>query len=148
MQTVRFEEVVEKIVALDPRYHRDAYHFVREALDYTQKAIHKDDPSNATRRDRHVSGQQLLDGIRDFALAQFGPMVLTVFEEWGVRRGEDFGEIVSNLVENGNGLFGRSERDSADDFKGGYDFEEAFKKPFLPSQEAVKVVAESKPAQK
>ncbi len=146
MQTVSFEEVVDKIVERDPRYHRDAYHFVREALDHTQKSVHKDARTDQPKKERHVSGQQLLEGIRAYALQQFGPMVLTVFEEWGVRRCEDFGEIVFNLVDNGNGLFGKTEHDSHDDFKGGYDFEEAFRKPFLPGQKVNKAVEESKPS--
>lgn len=147
MQTVSFDEVVDKIVERDPRYHRDAYHFVREALDHTQKSIHKDARADQPKKERHVSGQQLLDGIRGYALQQFGPMVLTVFEEWGVRRCEDFGEIVFNLVDNGNGLFGKTEQDSHDDFKGGYDFEEVFRKPFLPAQREDKAVEESKPSE-
>jgi uncharacterized repeat protein (TIGR04138 family) len=134
MQTVSFDEVVDKIVAKDARYHRDAYHFVREALDHTQKAIHKESREPKSKKERHVSGQQLLEGIREFALKQYGPMTITVFEEWGIRRCEDFGEIVFNLVDHGHGLFGRTETDSRDDFKGGYEFAEAFKKPFLPGQ--------------
>ena len=145
MQTVGFEEIVDKIVGRDPRYHRDAYHFVREALDHTQKSVHKETRAYLPKSDRHVSGQQLLEGVRSYALEQFGPMVLTVFEEWGVRRCEDFGEIVFNLVDNGKGSFGKTEQDGPDDFKGGYDFEEAFRKPFLPAQKAEKVVEESKP---
>ena len=95
MQEVSFEEALAKIQAKDPRYHRDAYLFVREALDHTQKTIGKD----ARGRIRHVTGQELLAGIREYALQQFGPMAKTVLEEWGVRRCEDFGEIVFNMVE-------------------------------------------------
>ena len=79
---------------------------------------------------RHVTGQQLLAGIRQHALAQFGPMAATVLNEWGVHRCEDFGEIVFNLVE--NGVLAKTEQDSRADFQGGYDFDEAFRKPFLP----------------
>ena len=128
MQTISAEIVLEKILAKDPRYPRDAYLFVKDALDYTQKIAAK----NAQGQLRHVTGQELLSGIRDYALQQFGPMVVTVFEEWGVRSGRDFGEIVFNLVE--NGLLARTERDSREDFAGGYDFEEAFRKPFLPEE--------------
>jgi uncharacterized repeat protein (TIGR04138 family) len=78
----------------------------------------------------HVSGQELLSGIREFALRQFGPMALTVLEEWGVKRCEDFGEIVFNMIE--SGLLAKTAEDSRDDFKGGYDFMEAFREPFLP----------------
>lgn len=128
MQAPNFDEILEKILQRDRRYQRHAYHFVREALDHTHKMAGKPDREAM----RHVTGQQLLGGIRGHALEQFGPMALTVFHEWGVRRCEDFGEIVFNLVE--SGLLGKTDDDSRDDFKGGYDFEEAFRHPFLPAQ--------------
>jgi uncharacterized repeat protein (TIGR04138 family) len=59
-------------------------------------------------------------------------MVPTIFEEWGIRACEDFGEIVFNLVE--HKLASKTETDTRDDFKGGYSFEDAFRKPFLPSK--------------
>ncbi len=127
MQEVNFDEVLEQILAKDARYHREAYLFVREALDYTQKLISKQGQGQL----RHVSGQELLDGIRQFALAQFGPMVATVLGEWGVNNCRDFGEIVFNMVE--IGLLAKTEKDSRTDFEGGYDFDDAFRKPFLPS---------------
>ncbi len=97
MHDVSFEQALELIRAKDPRYHAEAYRFVREALDYTQKTTGRD----ARGRVRHVTGQELLVGIRDFALAQFGPMAMTVLEEWGIHKCQDFGEIVFNMVENG-----------------------------------------------
>lgn len=125
MHEANFEEVIEQILAKDLRYRRDAYLFVRDALDYTQKAAVRE------RRDGlHVTGQELLAGIRDYTLAQFGPMAMTVLEEWGITRCEDFGEIVFNVVE--AGLFSKTDTDSRADFQGGYDFEAAFRKPFLP----------------
>jgi uncharacterized repeat protein (TIGR04138 family) len=136
MHTVDFEEVVEKIIAQDPRYTRDAYHFVREALDYTQKRVHKEARMRKNRQDRHVSGQQLLEGIREYGLGLFGPLTQFVFNEWGLHRCEDFGEIVFNLVDHGNGMFGKTDQDSRDDFKGGYDFDVAFRQPFLPAKKA------------
>jgi uncharacterized repeat protein (TIGR04138 family) len=126
MQEVSFEETLEKIRAKDPRFDREAYLFVREALDHTQKTIGKDPRG----RVRHVTGQELLQGIRDYALEQFGPMAITVLEEWGVRVCGDFGEIVFNMVE--NGLLAKTEKDSRADFQSGYDFKEAFRQPFLP----------------
>ena len=127
MQEVNFEEVLEEVLAKDARYHREAYVFVREALDYTQKLIGKQSSGQV----RHVSGQELLNGIRQYSLGQFGPMVMTVFEEWGVRNCRDFGDIVFNMVE--IGLLAKTENDSRADFEGGYGFEDAFRKPFLPS---------------
>lgn len=131
MQEVTFEETLEQILAKDPRYQRDAYLFLREALDYTQKLVGKENSSKV----RHVTGQELLDGIRQFALEQFGPMTLTVFEEWGVRNCSDFGELVFNMLE--IGLLAKTEKDSRADFQGGYDFEDAFRKPFLPSGKTI-----------
>lgn len=127
MQQPNFEEMLETIVARDPRFTADAYHFIREALDHTQKLVAK----AAKGASRHVSGHELLDGIRDYALRLYGPMTQTVFADWGIRSCEDFGEIVFNLVE--AGLLSKTQKDSRDDFKGGYDFDDAFRKPFLPS---------------
>jgi uncharacterized repeat protein (TIGR04138 family) len=155
MQAVDFDEVLDRILKTDFRYQRDAYLFVREALDYTQRWVTRSaggsrrgesshppaaptkktartKAGSASGRIRHVTGQQLLEGIRLYALQQFGPMALTVLEEWGVRRCEDFGEIVFNMVE--NRLLGKTESDSRDDFKGGYDFHEAFRQPFAPGR--------------
>jgi uncharacterized repeat protein (TIGR04138 family) len=126
MQEINFDEAVELIFTRDPRFSRDAYSFVREALDYTQKVIGKETRGQI----RHVSGQELLDGIRQYALQQFGPMVVTVFEEWGVRHCRDFGDIVFNMVE--IGLLAKTDRDTRDDFQNGYDFTEVFRKPFQP----------------
>ena len=136
MQEVNFDEAVELILANDVRFHRDAYSFLREALDFTQKLIGKENLGKV----RHVTGQELLDGIRRFALQQFGPMSVTVFEEWGIHNCQDFGEIVFNMVE--NGLLAKTEKDTRADFQNGYDFTEAFRKPFWPQE---KVNADAKP---
>ena len=130
MQEINFDEAVEQILARDSRYTREAYLFVREALDYTQRLVGKETRGAI----RHVSGQELLDGIRQFALNQFGPMVVTVFEEWGVHSCRDFGEIVFNMVE--TSLLAKTERDTRDDFQNGYDFTDAFRKPFWPQSKS------------
>jgi len=136
MQNIDFEEAIERIAGKDARYPRDAYFFVREALGFTQKTAGRTGKSV-----RHVTGRELLTGIREYALSQFGPMTLTVLDEWGIRRCEDFGEIVFNMVE--DGLLAKTDTDSREDFKDGYDFEEAFRKPFLP---VFKSSVETKPA--
>lgn len=141
MQEVSFEEALAKIRAKDPRYDRDAYLFVREALDHTQKTIGKDPRG----RIRHVTGQELLAGIREYALQQFGPMAKTLLEEWGVRCCQDFGAIVFNMVE--VGWLAKTEKDSRADFLAGYDFEEAFRKPYLPRNKQVAQAPEAKPEQ-
>ncbi|MFH1227848.1 MAG: Minf_1886 family protein [Planctomycetota bacterium] len=106
---------LDVVLKKDIRYAREAYVFIFEALEYTIKRIGQR---------RHVTGQELLEGIRDYALEQFGPMGKTVFNAWGVRRSEDFGEIVFNLV--ANGLLGKTEKDSREDFKNGFDFDKTF----------------------
>jgi uncharacterized repeat protein (TIGR04138 family) len=126
MQEVNFDEAVEQIFAKDPRYARDAYVFLREALDFTQKIIGKENHGKV----RHVTGQELLDGIRQFALVQFGPMTKTVLEEWGIKNCRDFGELVFNMVE--ISLLAKTDKDSREDFQEGYDFTDAFCKPFWP----------------
>ena len=122
-----FAEVVEQIRKESPRFDRGAYFFVKQALDHTLKSIKKETDG---RVGRHVSGQELLAGIREFALDQYGPMAFTVLDRWGVRQCEDFGEIVFNLVE--YGVLGKTEQDRREDFAGGYDFREAFVQPFEP----------------
>ena len=136
MQEVNFDEVLEQILAQDPRFAREAYHFTREALDFTQKLISRENKGNV----RHVTGQELLDGIRQFALQQYGPMTVTVLEEWNVKNCRDFGDIVFNMVE--SGLLAKTEKDTRDDFQHGYDFTDAFRKPFWPQS---KLDAEKKP---
>lgn len=126
MQKIGFSEALEALTAADPRYGREAYVFVRDALDYTVK-LRKKGKEEVT---RHVTGQELLEGVRQLALKEFGPMALTVFEHWGVRRCEDIGNLVFNLIE--VGVFGKTDRDSISDFLGGFDFSEAFVRPFLP----------------
>lgn len=115
-------ETLQNILSRDPRYTVEAYAFIRMGLDYTVRRLEQP---------RHVSGRELLDGIREFALSEFGPMTKTVLNGWGIRRTEDIGEIVFNMVE--AGLLGKTDKDSRADFSGGYDFDEVFCKPFRPA---------------
>jgi uncharacterized repeat protein (TIGR04138 family) len=128
MQKIGFAEALDAIVATDPRYQRDAYAFLRDALDFTTKQQKKIKGVSV----RHVTGPELLDGVRHYALKEFGPMVMTVFENWGIHSSEDIGNMVFNLI--GAGIFGKTEEDSIEDFKNVYDFEEAFVKPFAPAK--------------
>jgi uncharacterized repeat protein (TIGR04138 family) len=142
MQTIDFDEALEKIMNRDARYDREAYRFVRDALDFTQQSLARAiaRSSRAGRKagkktpPHHVTGPELLNGIRDHALQQFGPMVTTVFDEWGIRKTDDFGEIVFNMVE--ACLLNKTAEDSRDDFKGVYDFKEVFEQPFRPGSKA------------
>lgn len=131
-----FGEVVASIRNKDTRFDKGAYFFVRQGLDHTIKQL-KDAPERAS---NHVTGPELLSGIREYALEQFGPMAFTLLDHWGVRRCEDFGDIVFNLVD--AGVLGKTEHDKREDFAGGYDFQEAFLKPFQPKGRCPKTEAE------
>jgi len=128
MQKIGFAEALDRITAQDPRYDREAYVFLRDALDFTVKQLKK----NKEEVSRHVTPQQLLDGVRQFALKEFGPMAMTVLDYWRVRCCGDIGEIVFSLIR--SGIFGKTESDSIEQFRGGYDFHEAFVAPFLPER--------------
>jgi len=110
-----FYKKVEEIINKDPRYKADAYEFVMRALWFTQKKLKKQG---------HLSGRELLNGIREFVLDQYGPMAKTVLKHWGIESTDDFGEIVFNMVE--HGLLHKTETDSRDDFKDVYNFDKAF----------------------
>jgi uncharacterized repeat protein (TIGR04138 family) len=109
----------------DGRYAPDGFQFVLEALDFTAKKMKQD-----TEKRRHVSGGELLEGIRAYALHQFGPLSLTLLNSWGIRNTRDFGEIVFILVKSGK--LRKTEEDAIEDFEGSYDFDDAFVAPFLP----------------
>jgi uncharacterized repeat protein (TIGR04138 family) len=130
MQKIGFGEALDSIVASDPRYQRDAYVFLRDALDFTTKQQKKIKGLSV----RHVTGPELLNGARQYALKEFGPMVMTVFDNWGIHSCEDMGNMVFNLI--GAGIFGKTEEDSIEDFKNVYDFGEVFVKPFAPAKPA------------
>lgn len=118
---------IKEILKKDPRYSPVAYQFVFEALDYTTNMLGKNQ-HRTTDQERHVNGKQLMEGVRQYALRQFGYMALTVFEQWGVKQDADFGNVVFNLVE--CGLMGKTESDSKDDFKNIYDFKKVFEEEF------------------
>ena len=133
MNNDHFTATVDAIVASDARFERDAYLFVRDALEYTTKRLQKQQPHKLP-TECHVSGAQLLDGLRQYALEQYGPMVVTVLDHWRVRSCEDIGHIVFNLIEARE--FGKADGDSIEDFRGGYSFQDAFVKPYRAAKSA------------
>ena len=120
-------DALRGICAKDPRFHTDSYLFVLETLDFTAKMIRT---QNKSRREHHVAGRELLEGVRHFALQEYGPMAFTVLSRWGIERTEDIGEIVFNLVDAGK--LRKTDEDSKSDFANGFDFTDAFVAPFLP----------------
>lgn len=114
------DAVILDIAERDPRYKPASYHFVFEALDHTL--------SNRGGGRRHVSGPEIMDGVRALALERFGFMVRAVFKHWGVTKTNDFGEIVFNLI--GADLLQKTADDRKEDFCDLYDFEVVFDNAF------------------
>lgn len=118
-----FEQAIDLILARDTRYARGAYLFLREALDFTQAEMVR-----TTGKPRHVTGQELLEGLKKLALQQFGPMAWTVLDDWGIHACPDWGEIVFNFID--SKVLSKTDTDSKADFANGYDFDETFRRPF------------------
>jgi uncharacterized repeat protein (TIGR04138 family) len=116
---------LEEIVRLDPRFALEAYEFVFASLAHTQQQLGRVPPTEGTRPDQdyHVSGRELVQGIRDLAVREFGFMARTVFRMWGIDRTADFGDIVFNLIE--AGLMSKTDRDDRRDFQDVFDLDEA-----------------------
>ena len=114
-----------EVVRRDPRYAYEAYEFVFAALNHTQKMLGRQPPGKAGEAEvvHHVTGPELLEGIRDLALREFGLMARTVFRRWGIDRTDDFGEIVFNLVQ--SNLMSKTDKDARSDFHNIYDLDQA-----------------------
>ena len=128
MRKITFEEAVTQILKEDSRYAPEAYHFIRESLDFTTRSLKK--PTEGP--GRHVSAAELLEGIRQYALKEYGPLAMTVLQAWGIRQCADFGQIVFNLVN--KKFLGKTDDDSAHDFDHGYDFATVFRTPCEPDK--------------
>ncbi len=101
----------------------EAFLFVQQGLRYTIDQIRRHEP-DLPEQGRHVSGQELCLGLRDYASNQFGRLARLVLFRWRIRSTEDFGRIVFAMVE--AGLMRKTEEDSLEDFRGVYEFDEAF----------------------
>lgn len=129
MQDLDFNEIIGLICKEDPRYDRKAYVFLREGLDHAVRELKKRDTERA-KSSLHITGEELLMGLRAYALDQYGPLAMTVLDSWGVRRCGDFGDMVFNLIE--YNVFSKTDQDKREDFTEVYTFADAFVKPFLP----------------
>jgi len=108
----------------------EAFDFVRHGLNYTVGRVHGD-TSKKEERACHVSGKQLSQGLRDYAIRRYGVMARAVLEHWGIYRTSDFGRIVYAMVE--NKLMQKTDDDDVRDFEGVFDFDDAFEAPRRPS---------------
>jgi uncharacterized repeat protein (TIGR04138 family) len=129
MQRELIDQAINRIISTEKRFDREAYFFVKEALDYTALENSNKKPGNS----KHVSAAQLLYGFRDLALSEFGPMAATLFNEWGIKRCADIGDMVFLLIN--EGVFGKQDNDRREDFKELFSFEQVFVAPFLPQRD-------------
>ena len=115
-----FEERLRAVAKIEGHYDLEAYRFIFDALHFTLSELEQP---------RHVTAVELLDGIRELAKKKFGFMARIVFQSWGVRQTNDFGEMVFSLVN--YGLMGKTEEDSIEDFDDVYDFKKVFDDEYL-----------------
>lgn len=116
-----FLSAIEEVAEADGRFHKAAYLFIYDALQYTVEKLGK---TSLPKEQRHVGGRDLLGGISEYSLGQFGPLTRAVFAHWGIHQTRDFGQIVFNLV--GANLMSKTPEDCLEDFIDVYDFAEEF----------------------
>ncbi|MGN6504016.1 MAG: Minf_1886 family protein [Tepidisphaeraceae bacterium] len=119
------DDSLELLAAHVGSYAVDAYYFVQQGLALTAAKHHGNGVVSNT---RHITGQQLCEGLRDLAIRQWGMMARTVLERWGVYTTLDFGRIVYAMID--AGFMGKTEDDRLEDFKNVYDFRTAFEKGY------------------
>ncbi|MCZ6596966.1 MAG: hypothetical protein O7B99_04950 [Planctomycetota bacterium] len=118
---------VRELALKDGRYSPEAFRFLFESLEYAIRLAGKEREQGA---ERHVTGQEVLQGMREFARNTFGPLAAQVWRSWGVHEAMDWGRIVFLLVE--GGLLNRQDSDTIEDFRQGFDFEEVFVQQYVP----------------
>ena len=118
---------LRKLALKDGRYAPEAFTFLYESLDHAVKLAGREQAEGA---DRHVSGQELLAGMRAYASELFGPLAGEVWRRWGVKETLDWGRIVFLLVD--AGLLNRQAEDKIEDFKDGFEFDDVFVKKYKP----------------
>ncbi len=114
-------ERIERAIREDGRYPPEAYEFLHRGLEYATRMVHGDEPAEGP---RHVSGQQLCEGLRGLALEQWGPLARDVLARWNIRATRDFGEMIYFLIN--LGVMGKQDSDRLEDFHEVYDFDQAF----------------------
>lgn len=122
-----FDNAVRAIRARDKRFSPAAYNLVREGLAHTARKLGKHQAEGA---DRHMTGHQLSLGIRDYALERYGCAAAYLMASAGIRKSDDLGTIVFQLID--AGIFGKSEEDTPSDFGDVFDFRETFVTPYVP----------------
>ena len=119
------KEKLRQLAMKDGRFAPDAFYFLFEALETATSLAGK---SALEGPERHVSGQEVLAGLRARALTTFGPLAPQVWRAWGVHETLDWGRIVFLLVDHGH--LRRQEDDTIEDFRAGFDFDRSFEEGY------------------
>ncbi len=123
---------LEQLAEAVGTYAVDAFYFVQQGLAQTSGTVHGKRGKDPC---RHISGQQLAEGLRDLAVANWGFLARTVLERWGIYSTLDFGRIVYAMID--AGIMARTDEDSLEDFRGVYDFRSAFDRGYRIGSTAV-----------
>lgn len=126
MKDKNFRQGIREIIEKDSRYPAPAYEFISDAVNYTAKKLMRHN-----QQDRHISGEELLQGICEYAIDQYGPMAEEVLKDWGISSGPSVGNVVYNMID--RKLLRASDDDSIEDFNVEFDFSEELRKPFETS---------------
>ena len=111
------EQRIEQLLKKHPENDREAYNFVNDALTKTLENLKR-------RENAHVTPQELLEGVKEYAIKKFGYLAQTIFNIWGVHSTSDIGNLVFQLIE--FDLLGKQKTDRREDFDNVYDFNTAF----------------------
>ncbi len=127
-------QYIRELATKDGRYAPEAFLFVSEAIGLTAAwlkdgTLTENDTgiSRGGEGEYHVSGRELLAGIRKLAGERWGALAGRVLFRWGVYKTEDFGEIVFCMVEDEKLQWRKRECDSRSDFAGGFDIATVFR---------------------
>ncbi len=128
------DPLLRKLALKDGRYAPEAFEFLYHSLDHAVRLAGREEAEGTA---RHVTGQELLNGMREYAVDQFGPLAGAVWRAWGIRDTLDWGRIVFLLVD--EGMLNRQDSDSIEDFRSGLDFDETFVRAYQPKLEFEKL---------
>lgn len=126
------QRAMEQLLRRDPRFKLEAYVFVRDALAFAQRnmlpAVPVAKEDDLEDESRHLSGQQLCEACRQYALEQYGYLAKMVLASWGLKSTGDFGDVVYNLIDIKH--MRKSKSDRREDFDNVYSFDTAFEPRF------------------
>lgn len=123
---IESEQIVKALTERGP-YPIEAYHFIREGLEYSVGRVQagvRDGHGSEIPEGNHVTGQQLCMGLLDFAIVRYGMLAPAVLERWRIHRTDDFGRMVFAMID--VGIMAKTPSDSIEDFRSVYDFAEVF----------------------